>query len=157
MEKESIISAECIEESFAVVLFYETCGNKKFSELLTRLLEANMGKRLFNLIGSPLVEGGKEIKTIISKLGKLGLLTREMSYELKRERDVFMEMKKELLGNDEYKGKWVAIVKGKLLGPSDDDSELSRMVDEKYGNVPAYIGKIIEKKEILELPPRELE
>ena len=75
----------------------------------------------------------------------------------KANREVFERLKPRLLMDETYRNKWVAVVNGKLIGPSDDDSELSRVIDERYGNVSAYIERIVEKKEVLELPPRELE
>jgi len=71
--------------------------------------------------------------------------------------EIFRTLKPKLLMDPMYRGKWIAIVNGELIGPSDDDSELSKMINEKYGNVVAYIGRITEEKEILELPLRELE
>lgn len=78
-----------------------------------------------------------------------------MRFEANRE--MFERLKPRLLMGDRYKNKWIVVVNGKLVGPSDDDSELSRVIDERYGNVLAYIERIVEKKEVLELPPRELE
>ena len=68
-------------------------------------------------------------------------------------REVFERLKPRLLMDERYRNKWIAVVNGRLIGPSDDDSELSRAVDERHGNVSAYIERIVEKKEVLELPP----
>ena len=81
--------------------------------------------------------------------------TSKIQFEANRE--MFERLKPRLLMDERYRNKWIAIVNGKLIGPSDDDSELSKAVDERYGNVLAYIERIVEKKEVLELPPRELE
>jgi hypothetical protein len=71
--------------------------------------------------------------------------------------ETFRILKPKLLTDPKYRGKWIGVVNGELIGPSDDDSELSKIIDVKYGNVVAYIGRIVEEKEMLELPPRELE
>jgi hypothetical protein len=71
--------------------------------------------------------------------------------------ETFRALKLKLLMDPTYRGRWIAVVNGELIGPSDDDSELSRIIDEKYGNAVAYIGRVAEGREILELPPRELE
>lgn len=86
-------------------------------------------------------------------------LYREFRSKTRFEKDyeTFKRLKPKLLMDDRYRGRWVAIVNGKLIGPSDDDSELSRIIDEQYGNVPAYIGRIVKEETVLELPPRELE
>lgn len=96
---------------------------------------------------------------IIFKERTLEALYKEFTSKIQFEanREMFERLKPRLLMDDRYRNKWVAVVNGELIGPSDDDSELSRLVDERYGNVPAYIGKIVEKKEVIELPPRELE
>jgi len=31
-----------------------------------------------------------------------------------------------------------------------------RLVDERYGNVTAYMGRVVKREEVVELPPREL-
>jgi hypothetical protein len=91
---------------------------------------------------------------IILKEATLEELYREYESKIRFERDyeMFRNLKPKLLMDEKHRGKWVAVVNGKLLGPSDDDSELSGMIDEKYGNVVAYIGRIVEEKEILSYP-----
>jgi hypothetical protein len=69
----------------------------------------------------------------------------------------FEELRPKLLKDERYRGKWVAIINNKLIGPADNDSELSKIIDEKYGNVPAFIERVVKEKRVLELPPRELE
>jgi hypothetical protein len=39
------------------------------------------------------------------------------------------------------------VVNEELIGPSDNDSELSRTIDEKCGNAVAYIGRVAEERD----------
>ena len=73
-----------------------------------------------------------------------------------RDMDVFNRLKRELLKNEEYRGKFLAIYNGEIVGVDEDDSKLSRLIDKKYGNVSAYIGKVAEEEEIIELSSPEL-
>ena len=96
---------------------------------------------------------------IIIKETTLEKLYREFASKTQFEKcyEKFKSLKTMLLADEKYRNKWVAIVNDELIGPSDDDSQLSKIIDERYGNVPAYIGKIVEKEEPLELPSPELE
>jgi len=79
-----------------------------------------------------------------------------VEYAFRREEEYFRKRKMELLADERYRGKFVAIVHQKIVAVGNDPRELSRVIDEKYGNVPAYIGKVTDKEEIVEIPLSEL-
>ncbi|KPV61753.1 MAG: hypothetical protein AOA66_1723 [Candidatus Bathyarchaeota archaeon BA2] len=72
-----------------------------------------------------------------------------------RERQAFLRMKDSLLGNPEYRRKFVAIYKGEIVGQDEDNRELARRVYSRYGYVPIYIGKIERERRVIEMPSPE--
>lgn len=74
----------------------------------------------------------------------------------RKEKEAFYRLKPKLLADERYRGKFIAIVNQKIEAVGDNDSELSKIIDEKYGNIPAFIGKIVDKEEVIELPSPEL-
>lgn len=71
------------------------------------------------------------------------------------EKQAFMNMKESLVQDEEYIGKFVAIYQGKIVGVSEDRSELAGKVYEEHGYVPLFIDKIEEKKRVKEIPSPE--
>jgi hypothetical protein len=66
--------------------------------------------------------------------------------------ETYLRNEKELLRD--YKGEYVAIYKGEILGINKSDLELAKMIYDKYGAVEAFIFKIKEEdKEPIEIPP----
>lgn len=55
-----------------------------------------------------------------------------------------------------YRGKFVALYKGRVMGHGPDDEELAREMFEKLGDVPFYIDKVEREPTIYELPSPEL-
>jgi len=66
--------------------------------------------------------------------------------------EAYLRHEKELL--KEHEGEFIAIYKGDILGISASETELAKMIYDKYGAVEALILKIKEEdKEPIEIPP----
>ena len=74
----------------------------------------------------------------------------------RREEESFVRLKRKLLADVRYRGKFVAFVNQKIVAVGTDDRELSRIIDEEFGNVTAFIGKVEAKEEVIEVPSPEL-
>jgi len=72
---------------------------------------------------------------------------------LKNEFLAFREMLPQLL--QRYKGEYVAIYEGKLLGHHPDDRELARRTFKKVGDVPFLLIKVSETLPIDDFPSPE--
>jgi len=77
--------------------------------------------------------------------------------QFQKDYELFDRLKPRLLMEERYRGKWVVIYKGEIRAVDDDDRKLAMFIYGKYGNVPAYIGKVVEEEEVFELPSPELE
>jgi len=75
--------------------------------------------------------------------------------QLNEEREAYLKIKTKLLADPEYAGKFVAILKGKVVDKDSDESELARRVYAKYGYVVVYIERVQREKRVLELPSPE--
>lgn len=65
-----------------------------------------------------------------------------------RERDNFLKLKEELLHNQAYLNKYVAIINGKVADSDNDESVLVERVYKRYGYIPLYIGKVTQEQAI---------
>ena len=54
-----------------------------------------------------------------------------------------------------YRGEFVALYRGSVVGHAADDEELARRMYEKLGDVPFYIGKVQRDLPVYELPSPE--
>jgi len=72
-----------------------------------------------------------------------------------RERDTFFKIRNDLLKDNKYAGKYVAILNGKVVGSDENKSSLAKRVYEKHGYVPIYMEKLSKKKRVRELPSPE--
>jgi len=72
-----------------------------------------------------------------------------------KERASFLKLKKKLIGDPNYRGKYVAIVGGRIVDTDHDKIMLAKRVYNKHGYIPMYIGKVTEKERILEYPSPE--
>lgn len=65
--------------------------------------------------------------------------------------ETYLRNERELLKN--HKGEFVAIYKGEIIGINPSDVELAKMINDKFGEVSAFIYKIEEEDdEIIEIP-----
>ena len=72
-----------------------------------------------------------------------------------KEKNAFAMLKKFLLSEENYKGKFVAVYGGKIVDHDADDRELAKRVYEKYGYHPIYFGRVTEEIKIIEVPSPE--
>ncbi len=84
------------------------------------------------------------------------LAIQRLPLQFRVDMEKFNEIKIELLKNGKYRGKFVAIYRGELIGPEESEEKLNMVINEKYGNVPAYISKVAEEEEIAEFSSPEL-
>ena len=61
-------------------------------------------------------------------------------------------MEKDLL--EDYKGKFVAVFKGKVVGSDESIQKLAKKVYKKYGYIPLYVQKVGERRSIRMPSPR---
>ncbi len=55
-----------------------------------------------------------------------------------------------------YKGRFVAMYQGRVIGYDRDDEELGRRMYEKFGEVPFYVAKVVQPPTISEVPSPEV-
>jgi hypothetical protein len=55
-----------------------------------------------------------------------------------------------------YKGEFVALYQGAVIGHGADDEELARQMFEKVGDVPFYIGKVGSPATVYDVPSPEV-
>ena len=83
------------------------------------------------------------------------IINREDLEVWEKEKNAFAMMKKFLLSEENYKGKFVAVYGGKIVDHDADDRELAKRVYEKYGYHPIYFGRVTEEIKIIEVPSPE--
>ena len=80
--------------------------------------------------------------------------TSEQVFE--REKNAFLQIRRSLIGDPAYSGKYVAIVKGEIAGVGDDRIKLARHIYKKKGYVTMYIGEVSEHETLAEEPSFEM-
>jgi hypothetical protein len=75
---------------------------------------------------------------------------------IEKEREFFTRNLKALSQMEEYKGKFVAILRGEIIDHDEDNRKLAKRVYEKFGYIPIYIDKVEKKEQIIEIPSPEL-
>lgn len=65
---------------------------------------------------------------------------------LKKEKKAYFEKRKEFL--DKYKGKWVAIYEGKVVGIGEKWYDAVKSAYDKLGYIPLYINKVGEEEKV---------
>jgi len=94
-----------------------------------------------------------EEKQLNQTLWPGGFLRELVAFE--RERLAFLRIKDSLLDNPKFRGKFVAIYKGNIVGQDEDNRKLARRVYSRYGYVPIYIDKIERERRVIEMPSPE--
>jgi hypothetical protein len=69
------------------------------------------------------------------------------------EERVFRQKHRHLL--QRYRGQFVALYQGRVVGHGPDDEELAREIFEQFGDVPFYIAKVEKEPTVYELPSPE--
>jgi len=80
----------------------------------------------------------------------------EHMQQLYAERDAYLRMRSRLLGDSKYEGKFVAVLKGRVIDADFDERQLVRRMYAKYGYVVAFVEKVQTRKKVLEVPSPEL-
>jgi len=75
----------------------------------------------------------------------------------RREEKSFERLKRKCLSDERYKGKFIAVLGGKIVDVDDDDCRLAKRVYDRFGYRPVYIGKVTETRRIVEIPSPMLE
>ena len=81
---------------------------------------------------------------------------KEVEADFLRDYETFLRMKQDLLKDEKYRGKFVAIYKGKVIGCDENLPRLAKKVYSKYGPSPIYMDEVVEKEKIIELPSPEV-
>jgi DNA-binding transcriptional ArsR family regulator len=71
------------------------------------------------------------------------------------ERDAYLKVKAKLLADPNYAGKFVAVLRGRIVDADSDEKELVRRVYGKHGYVPIYVERLKRERRILEAPSPE--
>jgi len=74
----------------------------------------------------------------------------------RKEEEAFERLKLKCLSDERYRGKFIAVLGGKIVDSDEDDRKLAKRVYDSHGYRPIYIGKVTETKRIVELPSPEL-
>ncbi|MCD6564278.1 MAG: hypothetical protein J7K23_10265 [Thermoproteales archaeon] len=85
------------------------------------------------------------------------LIQLEYIMRIEEEREAFQKLKKKLLRDPRYRGRYIAVYQGKIVGIGEEKGELARKVYKKYGYVPIYIGKISREDIHIKVPSPELD
>ena len=75
----------------------------------------------------------------------------------KREESSFERLRRKSLSDERFKGKFIAVLDGKLVGCDEDDSKLAKRIYDTYGYRPIYIDKVTETRRTIEFPSPELD
>jgi hypothetical protein len=70
------------------------------------------------------------------------------------EERAFRQQRRQLL--QRYKGQFVALYQGRVVGHGADDEELAREVFAQFGDVSFYIAKVEKEPTVYELPSPEM-
>ena len=70
------------------------------------------------------------------------------------EERAFRQKHRQLL--QRYKGQFVVLYQGRVVGHGPDDEELAREVFEQFGDVSFYIAKVEKEPTVYELPSPEM-
>lgn len=120
---------------------------KRFSILVLR----ERGERKKNQVISELIKDYVERNGFMEDPQQLRYIL-----QVEEEREKFLKMLSELVQDPKYKGKYVAIFQGSIVGCDEDKGKLAKAVYEKYGYVPIYIGMVTMGERRVEVPSPEL-
>lgn len=70
---------------------------------------------------------------------------------LEEQREIFMRNLRHLL-KTEYRGEFIAMLKGEIIDHDKNNRELAKRVYKEYGYVPIYIDKVERKREVVRMP-----
>ncbi|MEM1538482.1 MAG: hypothetical protein QXK12_07230 [Candidatus Nezhaarchaeales archaeon] len=118
---------------FSILVLRER-GERKKSEVISELIKDYVERSGFT-------EDPQQLKYIL---------------QIEEEREKFLKIRNKLVQDPSYKGKYVAIFQGNLVGCDDDKGKLAKAVYEKYGYVPIYIDMVATGERRVEVPSPEL-
>jgi len=76
--------------------------------------------------------------------------------QIEEEHEAFLKIRDELIADPSYKGKYVAVLQGAIVGCDEEKGRLAKNVYEKYGYIPIYIDKVVTDRRLVEVPSPEL-
>jgi len=106
-------------------------------------------------------KGYRKKKAVIEDLIKdyvqrNGTLPSQVVDRFEAERDAFQNMRRELLSDRKYRGKFVAVLNGSVVDFDADKVALVKRTYEKYGYAPIYVDKVDQERRRAEIPSPEL-
>lgn len=83
---------------------------------------------------------------------------RQMKYILRieEEREAFLKVRDKLIQDPSYKGRFVAVFQGSIIGCDEEKERLAKAVYKKYGYIPIYIDRVAPNERHVEVPSPEL-
>lgn len=118
---------------FSLLVLRERGGRKK-REVIAELIKEYVERRGFT-------EDVQQLKYIL---------------QIEEEREAFLKIRDKLIADPSYKGKYVAVFQGAIVGCEEDKGRISKNVYEKYGYIPIYIDKVVPDRRHVEVPSPEL-
>lgn len=76
--------------------------------------------------------------------------------QIEEEHEAFLKIRDELISDPSYRGKYIAVFQGAIIGCDEDKGRLAKKVYEKNGYIPIYIDKVVPKRRHIEIPSPEL-
>ena len=120
---------------------------RRFSLLILR----ERGERKKNEVIAELIKGYVERKGFAESTKQLEYILR-----IEEEREAFSKIKDELVRDPKYNGKYVAVLRGAIVGCDEDKGKLAQSVYEKHGYIPIYIDRVAPTERHVEIPSPEM-
>ncbi|MEM2892861.1 MAG: hypothetical protein QW486_01785 [Candidatus Bathyarchaeia archaeon] len=133
MVKTTIEIDDDLWRPFSILVLRER-GERKKNEVISELIKDYVER-------SGLTEGPQQLKYIL---------------QVEEEREKFLKIRNKLVQEPSYRGKYVAIFQGKIVGCDDHKGKLAKAVYERYGYVPIYIDMVAIGERRVEVPSPEL-
>lgn len=106
-------------------------------------------------------KGYRKKKAVIEDLIKdyvqrNGTLPSQVVDRFEAEKDAFQDMRRELLSNQKYRGKFVAVLNNSAVDFDADKIALVKRAYKKYGYAPIYVDKVDQERRHAEILSPEL-
>jgi len=118
---------------FSIIVLRER-GERRKNEVIAEMLREYVERRGFR-------DDPQQLKHIL---------------RIEEEREALLKVQDSLLRDPSYRGKYVAIFQGLIVGCDSDKGKLAKSVYEKYGYVPIYIERVAPSERHVEIPSPEV-
>ncbi|MEM2961307.1 MAG: hypothetical protein QXU67_06845 [Candidatus Bathyarchaeia archaeon] len=133
MVKTTIEVDDDLWKRFSILVLRER-GERKKNEVISELIKDYVERSGFT-------EDPQQLKYIL---------------QVEEEREKFLKIRDKLFQDPSYRGKYVAVFQGNIVGCDGNKGRLAKAVYEKYGYVPVYIDMVAIGGRRVEVPSPEL-